>query len=176
MVEIGCGKGEYTVGLARIFPNRNFIGVDIKGDRLWVGSTIALEEKLKNVAFLRTQIQNIHAFFDKDEVDAIWITFPDPRPKKRDIKRRLTSPVFLELYKAMLKPEGMVYFKTDNSKLFEYTLEVLKARSDITHLDYTFDLYDSKYIDDHFGIKTNFEQKYLKLGEKIKYLKFNFSE
>lgn len=173
-VEMGCGKGEYTVGLARVFPDRNFVGVDVKGDRLWVGSTIALEEDLKQVAFLRAQIQNIHEFFGTNEVDTVWITFPDPRPKKRDIKRRLTSPRFLELYKDMLKPDGVVYFKTDNSKLFEYTLEVLKERKDIKDLHYTSDLYNSEYLDDHFGIKTNFEQKYLELGEKIKYLKFRF--
>ena len=173
-VEMGCGKGEYTVGLARVFPGRNFVGIDVKGDRLWVGSTMALQENLKQVAFLRAQIQNIHEFFGTNEVDAIWITFPDPRPKKRDIKRRLTSPRFLELYKDMLQPDGMVYFKTDNTKLFEYTLEVLKERKDIRDLDYTFDLYNSEYLDDHYGIKTNFEQKYLELGEKIKYLKFRF--
>ena len=173
-VEMGCGKGEYTIGLAKVFSDRNFIGVDVKGDRLWVGSTMALQENLKQVAFLRAQIQNIHEFFGVNEVDTVWITFPDPRPKKRDIKRRLTSPRFLELYKDMLKPDGMVYFKTDNTKLFEYSLEVLRERSDIKDLHYTFDLYNSEYLEDHFGIKTNFEQKYLDLGEKIKYLKFRF--
>ncbi len=175
-VEMGCGKGEYTVGLAREFKDRNFVGVDVKGDRIWVGSKQAIDEGLEHVAFLRAQIQQIDQFFDNGEVDSIWITFPDPRPKDRDIKRRLTSPRFLELYKKLLKPEGQVFFKTDNTALFEYSLETLNEREDITGLAYTFDLYDSEYINDHFGIKTNFEQKYLDLGEKIKYLKFQFKQ
>ena len=173
-VEMGCGKGEYTIGLARLFPERNFVGVDVKGDRLWVGSTQATEEGLNNVAFLRALIQNIDDFFGPEEIENIWITFPDPRPKDRDIKRRLTSPRFLEAYKRMIRPGGMVYFKTDNTPLFEYTLEVLKERTDIEGLEYTFDLYQSEYMDEHHGIKTNFEQKFHELGEDIKYLKFSF--
>ena len=173
-VEMGCGKGEYTIGQARIFPDRNFVGVDVKGDRLWVGSRQALDENLNNVAFLRALIQNIEDFFAPNEVANIWITFPDPRPRDRDIKRRLTSPRFLEAYKRMIRPGGMVYFKTDNTPLFEYTLEVLKERTDIEGLEYTFDLYQSEFMDEHHGIKTNFEQKFHDLGEDIKYLKFSF--
>lgn len=173
-VEMGCGKGEYTIGLARVFKERNFIGVDIKGDRLWTGSRQAIEEKLDHVAFLRTLIHNIDGFFNPDEVETIWITFPDPRPKDRDIKRRLTSPRFLEMYKTILKPEGQVFFKTDSTGLFEYTLALLKSRKDIVDLEYTFDLYASDYLKDHYDIRTNFEQKYLDLGEPIKYLKFRF--
>lgn len=175
-VEMGCGKGEYTIGLAREFKDRNFIGVDIKGDRLWTGGKQAIEEGLDQVAFLRTLIHNIEDFFAPEEIDAIWITFPDPRPKDRDIKRRLTSTRFLNMYKSLLKPEGNVYFKTDNTALFEYTLEVLNERNDVLDLHHTFDLYGSDYVDDHYGIKTNFEQKYLDLGEKIKYLKFRFAK
>lgn len=173
-VEMGCGKGEYTIGLARVFKERNFVGVDIKGDRLWTGSRQAIEEKLNHVAFLRTLIHNIDGFFEQNEVDTIWITFPDPRPKDRDIKRRLTSPRFLEMYKTILRPDGQVFFKTDNTGLFEYTLEVLSERNDIRDLEYTFDLYASDYLKDHYDIRTNFEQKYLDLGEPIKYLKFRF--
>ena len=173
-VEMGCGKGEYTIGQARIFPDRNFVGVDVKGDRLWVGSRQALDEDLNNVAFLRALIQNIEDFFAPNEVANIWVTFPDPRPRDRDIKRRLTSPRFLEAYKRMIRPGGMVYFKTDNTPLFEYTLEVLKERTDIEGLEYTFDLYQSEFMDEHHGIKTNFEQKFHDLGEDIKYLKFSF--
>ncbi|MFY0591988.1 tRNA (guanosine(46)-N7)-methyltransferase TrmB [Roseivirga sp.] len=173
-VEMGCGKGEYTIGLAKVFKERNFIGVDIKGDRLWVGSKQAIDLKLEQVAFLRTLIHNIDGFFAPAEIDTLWITFPDPRPKDRDEKRRLTSPRFLNMYKGLLKPQGQVFFKTDNTGLFEYTLEVLKERTDIIDLEYTFDLYNSDYIDDHHGIKTNFEQKYLDLGEPIKYMKFRF--
>ncbi|MBO3697322.1 tRNA (guanosine(46)-N7)-methyltransferase TrmB [Roseivirga sp. E12] len=175
-VEMGCGKGEYTIGLARVFEDRNFIGVDIKGDRLWTGSKQAIDEKLENVAFLRTLIHNIEGFFAPGEIDSLWITFPDPRPKDRDIKRRLTSPRFLDMYKNLLSDTGSVYFKTDNTDLFEYTIETLNERKDILDLKYTFDLYASEYVDDHYGIKTNFEQKYLDLGEKIKYLKFRFDK
>ncbi len=175
-LEIGCGRGEYSVGLARIYPERNFIGVDIKGDRLWAGSRQATQENLANVCFLRAQVQQIEDFFEPDEVSCIWITFPDPRPRDRDIKRRLTNPRFLEHYKQLLKPGGMVYFKTDNTPLFEYTLEVLSERTDITDLEYTFNLYESEYMDEHHGIKTKFEQKFHDLGEDIKYLKFRFDQ
>lgn len=175
-LEIGCGRGEYSVGLARIYPESNFIGVDIKGDRLWAGSRQAMEEDLYNVAFLRAQVQMIEAFFEVNEVSNIWITFPDPRPKDRDIKRRLTSPRFLAYYKHILKPGGRVYFKTDSTPLFEYTLEVLAGRSDILDLKYTFNLYESEFMDEHHGIKTKFEQKFHDLGEDIKYMKFRFDQ
>lgn len=173
-LEIGCGKGEYSLGLARINPDKNFIGVDIKGDRLWKGSKLAMEENLNNVGFLRALVQQIDDFFEPNEVECIWITFPDPRPRDRDIKRRLTSPRFLEHYKSLLKPGGMVYFKTDSTSLFEYTLEVLSQREDVQDLAYTFNLYESEYMDEHHGIKTKFEQKFHDLGEDIKYLKFRF--
>lgn len=173
-LELGCGKGEYTIGLARIFADRNHIGVDVKGDRLWVGSTQAIEEKLNNVHFLRAQIQKIDDFFAKEEVDEIWVTFPDPRPKDRDIKRRLTSPRYLAMYKEIIKKDGIVNFKTDNQALFEYTLEVLNEREDIKELQYTFDLYESDLQSYTKGIKTNFEEKYLAIGTPIKYLQFKF--
>lgn len=175
-LEIGCGRGEYSVGLARIHPERNFVGIDIKGDRLWAGSSQAIEENLKNVGFLRAQVQQIDDFFEENEVGSVWITFPDPRPKDRDIKRRLTSPRYLAHYKSMLKPEGIVYLKTDSTSLFEYTLEALNERNDIIDLEYTFDLYQSEYMDEHHGIKTMFEQKFHDLGEDIKYLKFRFEQ
>lgn len=173
-VEMGCGKGEYSVGLAKINPEDNFIGVDVKGDRLWAGSTLSIEEGLKNTGFLRTQIQQIDQFFAPNEVSNIWITFPDPRPRDGDIKRRLTSPRYLKMYKSILKNDGWVYLKTDSDKLFEYTLELLKEQNDVRDLAHTFDLYDSEYVDEHHGIQTTFEQKYLAQGIKIKYLKFRF--
>jgi len=122
-LELACGRGEYTVGLARLFPERNFVGVDIKGERIWKGSTIALQEGLTNACFLRTQILLIENFFDPAEVNEIWLTFPDPRPRKRDIKRRLTSQRFMEMYKRILQKGGYLRLKTDNTQLFEYTLE-----------------------------------------------------
>jgi len=173
-LELGCGKGEYTIGLARKFGQVNHIGVDVKGDRLWVGSTQAIDEQLDNAVFLRAQIQQIDQFFDEDEVAQIWVTFPDPRPKDRDIKRRLTSPRYLEMYKVILASDGVVNFKTDNHDLFEYTLETLNDRNDIVDLKYTFDLYQSELQDFTHGIKTNFEEKYLALDTPIKYMQFKF--
>lgn len=175
-LELACGRGEYTVGLARVFPERNFIGIDIKGDRIWKGSGIALEEGMDHVAFLRTQILMIERFFEKGEVDEIWITFPDPRPKDRDEKRRLTHPRFLELYRSVLKPGGTVHLKTDNTGLFEYSLEVLEQEGGIRDLVYTRDLYKSDMLANHHGIRTRYEKKFHEKGEDIKYLKFSLYE
>lgn len=175
-IELACGRGEYSVGLARKFPEQNFIGVDIKGDRLWKGSTWAFEEGLKNVGFLRTQILNIESFFEENEVDEIWLTFPDPRPRKRDIKRRLTSPRFLEMFKKILNPDGWFRFKTDSTNLFDYTLEELNLRKDITELKFTHDLYQSDLQVECFDIKTRYEEMFSAEGEKIKYLRFKFKK
>ncbi|HNV30189.1 MAG TPA: tRNA (guanosine(46)-N7)-methyltransferase TrmB, partial [Cyclobacteriaceae bacterium] len=130
-LELACGRGEYTVGMARLFPERNFIGVDKKGDRLWKGSTWAVEDQLANVAFLRTEILFIESFFEAGEVDEIWLTFPDPRPRIRDIKRRLSSSRYVDMYKKLLQPEGYFRFKTDNTDLFNFTLEELGYRNDL---------------------------------------------
>lgn len=173
-LELACGRGEYTIGLARLFPEKNFIGVDIKGERLWKGSSIALEESLMNAAFLRTQILLIENFFEPAEVSEIWLTFPDPRPRKRDVKRRLTSPRFIEIYKKILQPGGYLRLKTDNTQLFEYTLEQLEMRSDISDLAFTADVYNSDLEKECFDIKTRYEQEFSQKGEKIKYLRFRF--
>jgi tRNA (guanine-N7-)-methyltransferase len=175
VLELACGRGEYTVGLSRVYPNKNFIGVDIKGDRMFVGSKIALDEGLNNVAFLRTMIQNIEGYFDTHEISEIWITFPDPRPKLRDAKRRLTSPRFLDIYKRIMKPGGWIHFKTDNTPLFEYSIEVLKERN-VAGLVYTFDLYHHELLVEHHGIRTNYERKFHDIaGEDIKYLRFRIN-
>ena len=174
IVEIGCGRGEYTIGLARKISNENFIGVDIKGSRIWTGSGIAIEEQLKNVAFLRTPILNLGHHFVEDEIIEILITFPDPRPRKRDIKRRLTHPRYLDIYKSLIKEKGIVHLKTDNTQLFEYTLEVLQDRQDINGLVWIKDLYHSGLKEDHYGIKTRYEALFTNEGEIIKYLKFTF--
>ncbi len=174
VVELACGRGEFAVGLAREYPNQNFVGVDIKGSRIWKGSSIANEEGLYNVAFLRTQILFLDRYFESDEIDELWITFPDPFPRDGDEKRRLTSPRFLELYKPLLKKEGTVHFKTDNTDLFNYTLELLQNREDCSVLGYTHDFYNSEFQDDHHGIKTRYEKIFSDKGEKIKYLKFRF--
>ncbi len=174
VVELACGRGEFAVGLAREYPNQNFVGVDIKGSRIWKGSSIANEENLQNVAFLRTQILFLFRYFEADEIDELWITFPDPFPRDGDEKRRLTSPRFLELYKPLLKKEGIVHFKTDNTGLFDYTLELIQIREDCRVLGYAHDFYTSEFRDDHHGIKTRYEKIFSDKGEKIKYLKFRF--
>lgn len=175
-LELACGRGEYTVGLAKIFSDRNYIGVDIKGERIWKGSTWAEEAKLTNVAFLRTQILLIENFFNDREVDEIWLTFPDPRPRKRDIKRRLTSPRFIELYKKLAKPGSFVRLKTDNTNLYEYTVEEMSGRTDITDFKHTADLYHSDLRPECFDIRTRYEQEFAAKGESIKYLRFRFKD
>lgn len=171
VVELGCGKGEYTVGLGEQFPDKNFIGVDIKGNRLWVGSEIAKEEQMPNIAFLRTQILLLEKFFEKGEVDEIWVTFPDPRLKDSDEKRRLISPRFLDIYRNVLKDGGLVHLKTDCKPLYDYAIDLLlEQKQDV--IAATDDLYTSEWVNDHFGLKTTYEKKYMEQGIKINYLRF----
>ncbi len=174
-MELACGRGEYSVGMAKLHPERNYIGVDKKGDRLWKGSTWAVEEQLPNVGFLRTEILFIESFFEAGEVDEIWLTFPDPRPRKRDIKRRLSSARYLDMYKKLLKPEGYFRFKTDNTDLFNFTLEELGYRNDLLDFKFTHDLYESPLRPECYDIKTRYEEMFAAKGEKIKYLRFRFS-
>jgi len=174
VVELACGRGEFTVGFAREYPDSNFIGVDIKGSRIWKGSTIAIAEGLHNVAFLRTQIQLLDRYFDQGEIAELWITFPDPFPREGDEKRRLTSPKFLEMYKPLIQKNGIVHFKTDNTGLFDYTLELIQSRPDCEILIHTHDFYASPFKDEHHGIQTKYEKLFSDKGEKIKYLKFRF--
>ena len=173
-LELACGRGEYSVNLAKRFPEKNFIGVDIKGERTWKGSTLALENQLTNVAFLRTPILLIENFFEPGEIDEIWITFPDPRPRKRDIKRRLTSPRYMNIYKKLVKEGSYVRLKTDNSLLYSYTLEETQNRDDIDDLRFTEDLYSSDLRAECFDIQTRYEEMFTAKGEKIKYMRFRF--
>lgn len=175
-VELACGRGEYTVGLAGMFPDRNFIGVDIKGERIWKGSTLAKELGLTNAAFLRTPILMIENFFTEGEVDEIWLVFPDPRPKIRDTKRRLTNPRFLEMFRKLLKPGGYLRLKTDNTALYEYTVDVVRQMRGIDDLAFTDDLYNSPLQPECFDIRTNYEEKFSSVGERIKYLRFRVLE
>ena len=174
VVEVGCGKGEYTIGLGEKFPGKNFVGIDIKGARIWVGSTYAIENNLTNVSFLRTDILYLTDLFEENEVSEIWITFPDPRPKDRDEKRRLTSLRYMTMYRSVLREDGWLKFKTDNTKLFDYTLELLQSDVKVKNLEYTHDLYESPLMEEHFGVKTKYEQLFHAQGESIKYLKFQF--
>ncbi|MET4073220.1 tRNA (guanosine(46)-N7)-methyltransferase TrmB [Hymenobacter sp. UYCo722] len=176
-LEVGCGKGEYTVGLAQRHPNRNFLGLDIKGERIWRGSSRAAEMGLTNVGFVRMRAEALAAQFGAGELAEIWITFPDPRPRDRDIKRRLTSPRFLALYQQLLTPGGLLHLKTDNEDLFEYTLEVLAARPGTVVERFTRDLYAETDVEfaEAQAIQTNFEGKYRSIGVPIKYVRFRLS-
>lgn len=176
VVELACGRGEFTVGQARVDPAKSFVGVDIKGSRIWKGSSIAIAEGLENVAFLRTQIELLEDSFEEKEIDELWITFPDPRPKDRDERKRLTSPKFLEMYKKIMDQDGHVHFKTDNTGLYEYTYELFESREDIVIYKNTQDFYQSEWKDIHHGIMTRYEKMFMEKGETIKYIEFGFKE
>lgn len=173
VLELACGKGEYTVNLAQMFPNKNFIGIDYKGNRIWRGAKTALEEGVNNVAFLRMQIENLVDYFAPGEVDEIWITFPDPQPQLSREKKRLTSPRFLNMYEQVLKESGCVNLKTDNDGLYEYSVDKIAELKLPSHIQ-TADLYHSEYADEVLSIKTYYEKKYLKDNKNINYLKFSF--
>ena len=173
-LELGCGKGEYTVGLANNFPQNNFIGIDIKGARMWRGAKTSNEQKLPNVAFLRTRIEFINSFFSSDEVDEIWITFPDPHPGGRNSNKRLTSPWFLNSYRIFLKDKGLIHLKTDNKELYDFTCKVL-SHNNVETIISTNDLYTEK-IDNILSIRTHYEKIFLDAGLKINYLSFRLDK
>lgn len=175
VLELACGKGEYTVNLARMFPEKNFIGIDRKGDRLWRGAKTAIDENLHNIAFVRILIEDISQFFDEGEVSEIWITFPDPQPSKRREKKRLTYKRFLNLYKNILKEEGIVHLKTDSDLLYESSMEQLQDFGTNILADTT-DLYQSDWVDDVLSIKTYYEKMYLAKSKNINYIKWAFKK
>lgn len=174
VLELGCGKGEYTVGLANSFPGNNFIGIDIKGARMWRGARTAFEQNMQNVAFLRTRIEFINSFFCTDEVDEIWITFPDPHPGGRNSNKRLTSPWFLNSYRKFLKNKGLVHLKTDNTELYNFTIKVL-SHNNLETIISTNDLY-SERPDDILSIRTHYEKIFLSAGLKINYVSFRLEK
>lgn len=169
VLELGCGRGEYTVGLGKLFPDKNFIAVDIKGARMWSGATESLEAGMKNVAFLRTNIEIIDRFFAENEVSEIWLTFSDPQMKK--VTKRLTSTYFMERYRRFVKPNGIIHVKTDSNFLFTYTRHIIAINKCPVEC-ITEDLYNTGPADDVLGIRTYYEQQWLDRGLCIKYIRF----
>jgi len=171
ILELGCGKGEYSVGLARLNTDRNYMGLDIKGARIWTGAKVAQAEGLANVAFLRTRIDFVNSFFAKDEVSEIWITFPDPQEKRRRLKKRLSGAHFLNMYRAFLKDGGRIHLKTDNRLLYSDTLELaLHNKLEVEHRSN--DVYNEGWNDERVRIQTYYEKRFLAEGTKINYLCF----
>ena len=171
-LELACGKGEYAVGLGRLFRNRNFLGVDLKGNRLWVGAKKALAEDLTNVGFLRTQIDQIAEYFGSNEVSAIWITFPDPQLRLSKAKKRLTHPKFLRLYQQFLAPGGLIHLKTDSPDLYHFTKTVIEMYDCLIHYD-SADVYKEDTIGDELKIKTHYESLDIAGSNRIHYLCFS---
>ena len=173
VLELGCGRGEYTVGLGEQFPNKNFIGVDIKGSRMWTGATESLNKEMGNVAFLRTNIEIIDRFFGENEVSEIWLTFSDPQMKKAT--KRLTSTFFMERYRKFLVDGGLVHLKTDSNFMFTYTNYMIDENK-LPVLFKTEDLYHSDLVDDILGIQTYYERQWIDRGLTIKYVKFQLPQ
>jgi tRNA (guanine-N7-)-methyltransferase len=169
VLELGCGKGEYTVGLAQLCPQFNYIGIDIKGSRMWAGAKFATENQLSNVGFLRMHIEMINRFFAPDEVDQIWLTFPDPQMKRT--RKRLTSTRFIDYYRRFLKPGGTIHLKTDSNFQYLYTLEMIKANhfKIISHIE---NVYSEPETDPVLNIRTFYENQWIGRGLTIKYISF----
>lgn len=173
-VEIGCGYGDYTIELARKYPQRNFIGIDIKGSRIWRGAQSALTEKLENVAFLRIRCEFLDDYFAPEELDCAWIPFSDPFPAKAS--RRLTSPRFLECYRSLFKPSSLLHFKTDNPELFDYSIETLEQTRDVTIHRLIRDLKKSGCDDEEVLIETVYEKRHIAIGRLIYYVCFSLAK
>jgi tRNA (guanine-N7-)-methyltransferase len=176
VLELGCGKGEYTIGLSENNHSKNYIGVDIKGNRIWVGAKYAIENNLNNVAFLRTRIDFIEHCFLENEIDEIWITFPDPQPQSTRKRSRLTNPLFLNRYKKILKKGGLIHLKTDSTSLYEYTLQVIEENKNLI-IWQTDNLYQNcpDNRQELIMIKTHYEKLFTDKGENIKYICFTLA-
>ncbi len=172
VLELACGRGEYSIALARKYPNKNFLGVDVKGARIWKGATIAIEESLKNVAFLRTRIEFIESFIGGKEIDEIWITFPDPFLRKSKANRRLTSHFFLNKYKQILKDDHIIHLKTDSPQLYEFSLESLKEYPSAEIIYTSDDIYAEPLENPDLAFKTYYEKMHLEDNRLIKYIRF----
>ena len=174
ILELACGKGEYTVGLAEMFPQKNYIGFDLKGNRLWSGAKIALDRGMKNVAFFRTKIELIDRFFSKNEIDGIWITFPDPFLNETKSNRRLTAPYFLEKYRQVCKKDALINLKTDSEELYMFTKKIV-AEHNLSLLVDNSDVYKNGRPEGPLGIKTYYERMHLEEGRTIRYLQFKLN-
>ena len=172
ILELACGKGEYAVGLGKLYPDKNFIGIDLKGNRIWVGAKKALQQNLKNVAFLRTLIDQVGDYFSPGEVEAIWITFPDPQLRKSKAKKRLTHPKFLRIYKQFLIPGGLIHLKTDSPDLYQFTKRVIELYNCVLHADFD-DTYKEAGIIEDLQIKTHYESLDIAGSKRIHYLCFS---
>ena len=172
VLELGCGKGEYSVSLAERYPEKNFIGIDIKGNRMWKGATDSIKMGLENIAFLRIRIENIEKCFSENEISEIWITFPDPQIKKRREKKRLTHPMFLKKYSSFLQKEGIINLKTDSQFLYGYTLGIIEGHKHKL-LDCVEDIYGVHQLRQDMDVKTHYEKIYLEKETPITYTKFS---
>jgi tRNA (guanine-N7-)-methyltransferase len=172
LLELACGKGEYALGLGRLYPKKNFIGIDLKGNRIWVGAKKAIQEGLSNVAFLRIQIDGITGYFAPGEVDEIWITFPDPQLRLSKAKKRLTHPKFLRLYKAFLKPGGYIHLKTDSPDLYSFTKKVIGLYDCTLHADDE-NIHEASEVPEELQIKTHYESLDIAGSNRIHYLCFS---
>ena len=174
-LELACGKGEYAVGLAQLYPQRNFIGIDLKGNRIWVGAKKALKNNLVNVAFLRTQIDQLTEYFEENEVTEIWITFPDPQLRMSKANKRLTHPKYLRLYQQILVPGGCINLKTDSPQLYRFTKTVIELCGCVVHKDFD-NVFAEKIISEELKIKTHYESLDIAGSNRIHYLSFSLPE
>jgi tRNA (guanine-N7-)-methyltransferase len=172
VLELACGKGEYALGLAQLYPQKNFIGIDLKGNRIWVGAKKALQQTINNVAFLRIQIDRIAEFFNRDEVDEIWITFPDPQLRLSKSKKRLTHPKFLRLYQQFLQQDGKIHLKTDSPDLYNFTRKVIQLYNCTLHEDVD-NVYAQEMVKQDLTIKTHYESLDIAQSNRVHYLSFS---
>ena len=171
-LELACGKGEYAVGLGRLYKERNFIGIDVKGNRIWVGARTCIKEQLKNVAFIRSQIDKLTDYFEPGEVAEIWLPFPDPQLRGSKLKKRLTHPKYLRMYQSVLRPGGLIHLKTDSPSLYDFTREVIR----LYHLNVESDLADihkEQALEEELKIKTHYESLDIAGSQKVHYLRFS---
>jgi len=174
ILELGCGRAEFSYELAKRYPTHNYIGIDLKPDRMWYSARQAIAEGVSNIAFLQINLLELADYFGENEASEIWITFPDPFPKKKQAKHRMINPNFLALYQKVLQAQGMMNFKTDNLDLFHYSLQVFVDQPNIQLKQLSFDLHEDERIQADVKIHTTYEKRFMELGEKIKYVSWQF--